>query len=768
MGERLPAVVRRLRLRAGLTQEELAARSGVSVSTIRGLETGQRPNPRLASVRQLAEALELPPGEHEELLSAALGTTVSPSAPPQTEAGLRVLPRQLPAAPAGFTGRAAELARLTHALDATAEPSATVVVTAVGGMGGIGKTALALHWAHHNADRFPDGQLFVNLRGFDPTGEPMPPASAVRGFLDTLGVALQSIPADLDAQVGLYRSLVADKRLLIVLDNARDAAQVTPLLPGSPTCTVIVTSRDRLTGLVTTHNARPLALDVLDEHEARVLLARRLGQQRLETEPEATAELLAYCAGLPLALSITAGRAQAHPHVPLAVLAGELHDTATRLSALDADDPHTNLDTVLSWSYHALTAEQAEYFRLLGIAPGADISLAAAATLLDLPVHQAKAVLRTLQRASLLDERTPGRYHMHDLTRLYATEQAHHTQPADQRDAALRRLVDFYLHTAHIADRLLYPHGDPLQLDPPVSGCQPHPLPDHTAALAWFDTEHANLLATLHTATTHGWHQAVWQLASTLHTFHLRRGHLHDALVVWRAGLAAARRLPDPAAHTRAHRLLGYAYARLGRHDEAIDHLHHALALAERHHDPTGQADTRRMLAWAWEHRGELRRALEHATHALHLYRTLDLPVREAEALNTMGWYVARLGDHDQARTHCQAALALHRRHRDRVGEAATLDSLGYLDHHTGHHHQAIDHYQQALTLFRYLGFTYQVADTLDGLGHPHAALGQHDQARTVWRETLELYRQQGRDEDAERVQQQLHALDKHPDTSDG
>ncbi|MBB5898100.1 BTAD domain-containing putative transcriptional regulator [Kutzneria kofuensis] len=712
------------------------------------------------SRQRLAEELGTDPGAplqslHQQILTAdpdlaspTHGTARSHRPP---------VPHQLPAPPRWFTGRTDELTALSQALDA--ESAATVVISAIGGVGGIGKTWLALHWAYQHLDRFPDGQLYVNLRGFDPTGQPMPAEAAVRGFLDALGIAPDAHPVDPDAQAALYRSLVAGKQMLILLDNARDAAQVAPLLPGSPTCTVVVTSRDRLTGLISTHGAHPLALDVLDEPAARDLLARRLGGDRLAAEPEAVAELLAFCAGLPLALTIVAGRAQTHPDFPLATLAAELRDAATRLIVLDEDAPAASLPAVLSWSYHALATEQARVFGLLGIAPGWDISLPAVAGLTALPAGRARAVLRDLERVSLIQQQVPGRYRMHDLIGLYAADQAHRDHPENVREAALRRLLDFYTHTAYAAARRLDPHRPDIRLDPPAPGTHPHPLPDDPAAMAWLASEHTNLLAAQRTATTRARHHAVWQLAWSLTTFHVRRGHLHDQLAVWRFALDAAEHLPDPTTRTLARRRLGVAYAKLGRHEEAIEHLHRALALAEHHHSPAEQAHTHRMLAIAWERRGDDRRALDHATRALDLHRTFDQPVGEAHALNLVGWYAGRLGEYATARAHCLAALTLHH-HNDPDGEARTLDTLGYIDHHTGHHHQAVHHYQHALDLFRSLGHAYDAAGTLDGLGHPHAALGQHEQARTVWREALELYRQQGRDEDADRVRRQLDALD--------
>jgi tetratricopeptide (TPR) repeat protein len=669
------------------------------------------------------------------------------------------VPQQLPAAPRMFAARRDELARLTAALDETANSGRMVVISAIAGAGGIGKTWLALYWAHQHLERFPDGQLFVNLRGFDPSGEPMPPGTAVRGFLDAFGVDPGRIPVDLDAQAGLYRSLVAGKRMVMVLDNARDTTQIASLLPGTPTCTVIVTSRDWLAGLITGQGAHRLVLDVLDQHEARDLLIRRLGRERIEAEPDAVTELLTYCAGLPLALGTVAGRAQAHPDFPLAAVAAELRNEATRLGALDEGDPASSLPAVLSWSYRHLDAEQARAFGLLSIAPGPDISLPAAANLIALSTAQTSAVLRALERLSLVDEPVPGRYRMHDLIRLHAADQARHDQPQDSWNTALRRLIDFYLHTAHTGERLLFPHRPPIDISPPVASCHPHPLPDQAAAMAWFEAEHPCLLATQRLAADRGWHRAVWQLVWTLSTFHWRRGHLHDELAAWQVGLTAAQHEGDPAALLLAHQRLGHACARVGRHADALDHLGQALTLAQDTGDLPGQAHSHYVLAQAWEQRGDDQRALEHATSALHLYQALDQPVREAVALNAVGWFSARLGHYQQARTHCQAALTLFRRHHDRVGEVATLDSLGYLAHHTGQYDHALDCYQQALTLFRDLGNTYVEADTLERLGQTYAVLGDYDQACHTWQQALRLYQDQGRMVDAQRVQGQIEGL---------
>ncbi|WP_461118549.1 ATP-binding protein [Saccharothrix stipae] len=686
-----------------------------------------------------------------------------------------VVPRQLPAAPRLVAGRVAELAGLDLALtdavpggpdtavrgQACADLSfegATAMVSAIGGAGGMGKTWLALAWAHRHLPRFPDGQLFVDLHGFSPAGEPIDPAVAVRGFLDALGVEPGRIPADLDAQAALYRSLVAGRRMLIVLDNAATSEQVVPLLPGSPTCTVLITGRHRLASLIDRHGVRHLPLGVLTRAEACVLLTARLGADRAAAEPDAVDELVDLCGNYPLALSITARNAATRPGIALAEIAAELRELG--LEVLDHDtDPAASLPAVLSWSLRRLTDEQRTAFGLLGIAPGPDTTLPAVVSLTDLPRVRARRALAALEEASLVERRPGGRYAMHDLVRAYAATTAHDL-PDDVRETALARVMDFHLHTAHAADRLLEPHRQRLRPDPPAPGAHPHPLPDTAAATAWLEAEHPTLLATQRAAVALGRHHVVWHLAEALNTFHTRRGHRHDGLASWRAALDAAAHLPDPATRSRAHRFLGNAYSLLGLHEEATGHLDRALELAVAHRDPTEQAHTHQVLAFVWARRGDDRRALDHAGHALDLHRILDHPVREADALNAVGWYAARLGDLDTAHDHCHAALTLHRRHHNAAGEADALDSLGLIAHQTGDHRLAVDHYVQALTLYRTLGNTYQVADALDSVGHPHVSLGQPQQARAVWQEAMELYREQGRDTDAQRVQWRLDNLD--------
>lgn len=697
---------------------------------------------------RLVEELGTDPGAalqdlHRRILAADPALSARP---PATTV---VTPAQLPSAPGFFTGRVSQLAELDRALTADGS-GATVVISTIGGTGGIGKTWLALTWAHRNLHHFPDGQLSADLRGFSP-GEPKQAADVLADFLAALGVDRDDQPSDPDARAALYRTHTAGKRMLILLDNAATPDQVVPLLPGGTTCTVVVTSRNRLPALLTRHGAHSVHVDVLSDAEARALLTTALGNSALS---EAVTELIALCGGFPLALGLIAARIRTRPHL-LDDIVTELRELG--LDAFDSDDPDTSLPAVLSWSLRHLTEQQRTVFALLGISPGPDIDLPAAISLTGLPARDVHAALRGLADASLVTPAPGGRHSMHDLVRAYA---ARTELPDPVRQAALDRVLDFYLHTAHAAERLLSPQNPPIQLDPPVPGAHPHLLHDHHAALTWMDTNHPHLLAAQHCAAVDQRHQTVWQLAWPLTTFHWWRGHRHDQLAVWRAAADAAAHLDDPASRITAHRRLGQAHAALGQHEHATEQLGQALALAQEHQDLLQQAYTSQSLAWAWEQRDDDQQALEHARHALDLFRALDLPPRVGDALSRVGWLAARLGDHDSAREHCQAALVLHRGHGNRESEASTLDSLGFIEHRSGRHREAVENYQQALALFRDLGDTTEIADTLDRVGSSRLALGQHALARTAWQEALELYRQQGKDDDAARVREQLDDLD--------
>jgi tetratricopeptide (TPR) repeat protein len=693
-----------------------------------------------ATRRRLVDELGADPGPqlqdlHRTILRTDLGPSVSA---PLTSIDSATMPAQLPRDVYGFAGRAGELDRLDELLAAGGTQVPTVVISALSGTAGVGKTALAVHFAHRVATRFPDGQLYTDLRGFSPTGAARRPAEVIRGFLEALGVAAQKIPADQDAQAALYRSRLAGKRMLILLDNARDADQVRPLLPASPTCLVLVTSRNQLTGL-TVQGARPLIVDLLTVEEARQLLAARLGEPRLAAEPHAVDEIIESCSRLPLALSIVAARAAEHATFPLATFAAELRHAGGRLDVLSSDDAHTDVRAVFSCSYQAVTPDAARLFRLLGLHPGPDLSGPAAASLAALSLPHVRILLAELARANLIVEHAPGRYTFHDLLRAYANGLAHQIDPDAQRHAAIHRLLDHYLHTAHAADQLLYPTRAPLALAEPQPGVTPERLVDQQQALAWFATEHAGLLAAVDHAATNGLDTHIWQLAWTMWPFLGRRGHWHDQVAIGHAAVAAAGRLAQPPALVNAHRILASAYLALERLDDAHNQLQDALDLNIQMGDRAGQAHIQYTLATVRERQGRYDEALDHARRALDLYRAADHRIGQARGLNTVGWYQGLLGDHQQALTHCQQAQALFEELGDHDGQAATWDSLGYNHRHLGHHAEALTCYQQALTLYRNLGDRYNEATILNHLGDSHQAADSHEPARDAWQQALTI-----------------------------
>jgi DNA-binding SARP family transcriptional activator/tetratricopeptide (TPR) repeat protein len=652
-------------------------------------------------------------------------------------------PAQLPHGLPYFTGREAELGQLHALLADRGDTGGSVLITTVAGTAGVGKSALAVHWAHQVRDRFPDGQLYVNLRGFEPVGSAMDPAEAIRGFLDAFGVPPQLIPVSVEAQAALYRTLLAERRVLVVLDNARSADQVRPLLPGSPGCLVVVTSRYELPGLVA-QGARPIVLELLSTGVARELLARRLGADRVAAEPAAVNDIVASCAGLPLALTVVAARAAARPGFPLAVLVDQLQQARGSLDAFDGDDRATDVRAVFSWSYRTLRTEVASMFRLLGLHPGPVIATAAAASLAGRRPREAAAALASLAQAHLVNEQAPGRFTFHDLLRAYAAEQAHIDDTEETRRAALHRMLDHYLASAFAADRQLNAARDPITLAAPQPGVVPETFADHQRALAWFTAEHPVLLAAVEMAAGAGFDTHVWQLAWTLTTFFDRRGHWHDSAVVQRAALLAAERLDDPLAQARAHRGLARAYIQLDRGDEAHKHLLHALDLYGGLGDATGHGRSYLNLAPLLGRAGHNDEALGHAQRALELFRAAGHRVGQADALNAVGWYHAQLGGYQPALDYCRQALTLHQETGDRDGEAHTWDSLGYVHHRLGNHREAVTCYEQAARLWRDLGDPFYEAGALVCVGDIHYTAGDLDATAAAWRLAVSILDEYG------------------------
>jgi DNA-binding SARP family transcriptional activator/tetratricopeptide (TPR) repeat protein len=676
---------------------------------------------------------------HQRILNGDPDLAASVPAPAAGPEGpVPVVPRELPGAPGHFTGRMDELRALTGLLERSADGTAgTLVVSAIGGTAGIGKTTLAVQWAHQVADRFPDGQLYVNLRGFHPSGRPVPPAEAVRGFLDALGVPAERIPVSPDAQAGLYRSLLSGKRVLVMLDNARDAEQVRPMLPASRGCLVLVTSRNQLAGLVAAEGAHTLTLDLLPQAEARELLALRLDPERLAAEPGAAADLIELCAGLPLALAIAAARASARPALRLGTLAEELKDAQLRLDGLETGDPAVSARAVFSWSLDDLPAPAVRLFRLLGLHPGPDIAIPAAASLAGIAPPQARGALSELTRAQLLSEHVPGRYAMHDLLHAYAAEQACALESHADQQAATYRMLDHYLHTAWAADRLLRPTRVPIAMDPPQPGTAPEEFSDGAQAFAWFQAEKRVLLGAVELVHAAGLTGYAWKLPWALTVFLDCRGDWQQIAVTQEAALAAARSAGDKLGQANAHADLGRACMRLGR--TALGHLEQALYLYHDMRSTIGQGRIHLSLALALDTEGRYDEAFAHNKDALRLLSQTDDQAGQADALSSIGWSYAQRGDYPKALDCCRQAIELQRDVGNRHGEANTLDSIGYVYRNLGQYAEAIGCYEQSVSLFWELSDRYHQADTLVNLGDTLSDAEDPRGARSAWQKALNV-----------------------------
>jgi len=702
---------------------------------------------------RLADELGIDPSPALRRLHGALrggaGTAADkPAGQPTGPAAGEVPPRQLPAEGGCFTGRAADLARLDGMLSSGPADTA-IVISAIVGTAGVGKTALALHWAHRIRDRFPDGQLYVNLRGYS-LAEPVRPIDALGGFLRALGVPGERIPVELAEAAALYRSVLADRRVLVLLDNAASAEQVRPLLPAGAGCLALITSRDALAGLVAVDGARRVTLDVLPDGEARGLLASVLGPERVAAEPAAVAELARLCAYLPLALRIAA--ANLGERESLAAYADRLA-TGNRLAALQVDgDQRAAVRAAFELSYEGMGEPARRMFRLVGLAPGPDVAVAAAGALAGTTPEEARRLLDRLTAAHLLEAPAAGRYAFHDLLRVYAAELVY---AADDPRAALHRVLDHYVHAAHTAARLLAPYRDPIAVDPAQPAVPTVHLTDAGQAMAWFVAEHQVLVAAVEKAADAGSDDHAWHLAWALTDYFDRQGHWHDHAAAQDSALNAARRTADPRRQAYSHRALAAALIQLGRHADAYAQLGAALDLFRQLGDGPGQAHVHRTLAWLDERQGRAADALAHAEHALELFGAAGHRAGQARALNAVGWYHAQLGDYQQALAHCEQALVLLREIGDRDGQAGTWDSLGYARHHLGHHREATACYDEALRLYRELGDRYLEADTLAHLGDAYLAAGAPDAARTSWQDAVEILDQLGHT-DAEQVRARL------------
>ena len=701
------AWVRRRRTDLLLTQEDLAERANISLRTLRNIESAQARIPRAHTVRSLELALE----------------HAGPSTPEASPDGVTARPpAHLPPVVDSFAGRTEQLDRLSHLLMA----AGTAQLCVISGMPGVGKTSLAVRWAHDRSADFPDGQLYVDLQGYGDDAS-LEPGGVLRGFLAALGVDVGA-DASVTDLTGLFRSTVRGKRLLVVLDNARDEGQLRPLLPAARGCVTVVTSRDQLGGLLTVEGARPLVLEPCSMDEARDVLAVRVGDDRVRAEPAAIDRIVERCAGLPLALAIVGARAALHPRFRLAVLASELADGAG-FDTLGGADPASDIRSVFSWSYRRLAESAAQMFEVCGHLPAAVTSVEAAASAAGWSLRRARQALADLVRANLIVEEEPGLFTMHDLIRRYARDLPARVDHCDIRT----RIADHYLRTAQIAAALLRPHRA-RRPSPPTSGSVPVDLSDDHQAIAWFDRQDPALRALIRTSDA-----IAGPLAHARAAYLERRARWPELADAGRIAFAAADRTDDLTVQVDALSMIGRAHTRLGNHDVAARHYEHALCLAKRVGEPGMLAVAHFDLAVLKDSQGDHAASLDHVTMAHHHYVCAGDEAGQAFSLNAMGWDCLQLGDHHAAMSRCRAAITLHRRHGNRHGEAATWDTLGLAQQMLGRNDDAVESFRSGLASVDETGDRDLEGTLLLRLGIACRAAGDDDAARDAWQQALTM-----------------------------
>lgn len=691
-----------------------------------------------ATRRFLIEELGVEPGRdlrllHQRILTADPNLEVTPVAPVE----IRATPAELPHNVVGFVGRKEELADLHRMRRETTDAALGILM--VVGVGGVGKTALATRFAHQVAAEFDDGQLYLNLRGFDPEQPPVPPDEALRHLLRGLGVDTRSMPSSLDDLAPLFRSRLAGKKLLILLDNAASAEQVRPLLPGEPRCLVVVTSRRRLSGLVSRDGARRLGLDVLPQDDAAEVLSHVLGRERVDAEPVAAAEIARQCAGLPLALRIAADRASVVPAAPLTSLARRLAAERERLDLLSIPgDDSTAVRMAFSLSYRALGAEEARLFRLLSLHAGDEISETAVAATVGLPTASARRLLDVLAGAHLLEYAAPDRVRFHDLIRLYAWELSRSEDAEADRLSAQRRLVNWYLHTADNAGRTLIPARNRPHLVAP-SDCAPLSLATREEAVTWFDAEERNIAALIRQAADQ-LPSIVWKIPLAIWDFfYLRKPRSPDWPYLHEIGLAAAKEAGDHQAEAWVRASLGYLQWELGEPGKAEDQFRQAIGLWE----PLGLNDGLGVafvgLGLCHRSFGRFRDANACCDRAAEVFHAIGDHFGEGFALVGLAAGYRGQDRFEDAIARLERALEIFERIDDPWGKATALTDVGKTYRSLGRSRDAIDYLNEALEVYRVLGYRRREATVLRLLGETHLAAGEPDSARVLFTEALRI-----------------------------
>ena len=725
--------------KARVSLEALAGRIGEPRSTVHAYVSGKHLPPATVLDR-IVIALGATPAEQRQWseawfrVSGNHGAKDTALAKPTKSKWTRPPPRQLPPTIAGFCGRRGELDRLAR----MRVTGPAVVISTLAGGGGVGKTALAIHWAHRIVGDFPDGQLWVDLRGFDQDA-PLDPGVALSGFLRALGVPPEEVPGELEARTALYRTLLFDRRVLILLDNASEAQQVRPLLPGAPTCLVIITSRDRLTGLVARDGVQRIDLDVLPEPDALDLLRALIGA-RVDADPDAARAVINRCAALPLALRITAEWATAHPKATLRQLADELTDERRLLDLLDAGgDPRTAIRAVFSWSTRHLSDAGYAALRRLGLHPGPNFDAPTLSALLETTTDRARAALRELSGTHLIEPADRDRFTMHDLVRAWAAERAEHDDPEHGRAAALDRLAGYYLSGAAAAMDVLYPHERHRRPTIEIGGSVPPAFDGEAEARLWLESEIGAML----TIAGRLPHRTI-AFAATL------RRHLEticwypEALQLHQDALSAAVAAGDRAAQAGSLINVSRVHARTGRYPLATEHLEQAAKLCRAAGDTAELARALDDLGTVRGRTGQFPDAASNFAEALALCRRLGDADGEARALHNLGTVHGITGDYGAAETCFQDALVLCRDLGDPLGEAYAVDNLGSVYCRVERYAEAVECHDRALTLRREHGDRLGTAHALDNLGTAYRALGRYREALECHQQSLTLRRDIG------------------------
>jgi tetratricopeptide (TPR) repeat protein/transcriptional regulator with XRE-family HTH domain len=737
IGTDFGGLLRRLRTDAGFTQEELAEEARLSARSISDLERGINQTARKDTARLLADALGLDGTTRAAFEAAARGQAPAPERLPgrSAAAATRTLPRDI----ASFTGRERELARLLGAVtDAAAGGGVVVGIYAIGGMAGVGKTTFAVHAAHRLAERFPDGQFFLPLHAHTPGQQPVDPENALASLLLTAGVAAEQIPPGLEARMSAWRDYHADKRLLLLLDDAAGHDQVRPLLPSNPGSLVLITSRRHLTAL---EDATSVGLDTLPDDEATALLTRLAARPDLDPGDAAVAEIIRLCGRLPLAVGMLARQLQHHPTWSAADLAADLAAAWDRLELMQAEN--LSVAAAFDLSYADLAAGQQLLFRRLGLHPGPSVDARAAAALAGISLAEAGHGLAGLYDNHLLSEPDRGRFQLHDLLREHARALAAADPKADSA-AAVDRLLDYYARAADVAGRFFASHPD--RLPGPVA--QPADVPELSTrdqAGRWLEAERTNLHASIQYASVGGRPGRVVSLAAAISDFLFLAGHWDQAHAVSRTALDAARLTGDQPAVAAALIRLGHSFYMLDEYQAAVETQAEAVGLYTELGDWPGLADALTEL-------GDAQRLADHdrsvaigtLTEALNLYRELSDRLGEARVLTYIGGTRTVTSDYPAAEKTITRALEAYRDLGDRLGLGHARVYLSCVYTPTGQYAAAAAHAQQALALYQEIGDRHGEANVYTILGDVQHRTGDDAAAATYLSQALAIYRDEG------------------------